>query len=184
MVPPRVDLQEFPVIALVQFSSNAEGNLDEFASQKFIETIQASQPGVGFLELSDEETVLAEIDHREMDYRAVRAISEQYGVDAVVLGEVEVTDAKPSMNLSGILSSGTVRADVEVALSVRLLHGASGATIWTSSCKGKETVAHVGLNSGGGVTFGAADPEEAYGELVNGLIYTVTDDFRVHYVRQ
>lgn len=59
MVPPRVDLQEFPVIALVEFSTNAEGNLDEFASQRFVETLQSSQPGVRVLELGQRDSVLA-----------------------------------------------------------------------------------------------------------------------------
>ena len=184
MVPPRVDLQDYPVIALVQFSSNAEGNLGAFASQKFIEMVQAAQPGVGVLELSDQESVLAEIGHEELNHKAIRAISEEYGATAIVVGNVEVTDVKPSLDLSATLMSGTVRADVEAQLSVRLYHGVSGATLWTNSCGRKESVGHIGINPAGGVTFGASDPEAAYGELVNGLIYAVTDDFRVHYVKQ
>jgi hypothetical protein len=184
MVPPRIDLQDYPVIALVQFSTNAEGNLDEFASQKFVEMIQGSQPGVRVLELGDEKSVLSGVDQTAMNYRAVRAIGEEYGVAAVIVGNLEITDVKPSVDLSAMLMSGTVRAEVEASLSVRLLDGATGATIWTNSCAGKESVAHIGMLPNGGVSFGAGDPEEAYGKLVGGLIYNITDDFRVRYVRQ
>lgn len=184
MVPPRVDLQDFPVIALVQFSTNAEGNLGEFASQKFIEMAQGAQPGVRFLELEDQESVLADVQQDDLGPRAVRAICEEYGTGAIIFGTVEVTDVKPSVDLSAMLTSGTVRADVEASLSVRLLEGATGATVWTRSCKRRESVAHLGLNSAGGVSFSASDPEAAYGKLVGGLIHAVTDDFRVQYVRQ
>ena len=51
MVPPTIDLHLYESIGLVQFSSNAEGSLDALATQKFIEAMQASQPGVRILEL-------------------------------------------------------------------------------------------------------------------------------------
>lgn len=184
MVPPRIDLQDYPVIALVQFTSNADGNLASFASQKFVETLQSSQPGVRVLELGDSREVLAAVGHTDLDYKSVRAIGEEFGADAVIVGDLEVTDVKPSFDLSGMLTSGSVRADVEAGLAVRLFDGRSGATIWTSSCQDKESVAHIGLTSNGGATFGAEDPEAAYGKLVNGLVYAITDDFRVHYVKQ
>ena len=72
--------------------------------------------GVRVLELGDSREVLASVGHTDMDYKSVRAIGEEFGADAVIVGDVEVTDVKPSFDLSGMLTSGTVRADVEAAL--------------------------------------------------------------------
>lgn len=185
MVPPRVDLYDYRAIALIEFTSDADGNLGEFSSQKFIEALQSCQPGVGVLELGEKAEVLRVIGRDELDHKAIRAIGEEYNVDAVVVGEVEVTDVKPSVDFQSMLSlSGGVRADVEAAMTVRLFDSLNGATIWTNSARCKENVAHIGISSNGSAHFGASDPEEAYGKLVNGLVYSLTDDFRVHYVRQ
>ena len=182
MVPPTIDLHLYETIGLVQFSSNAEGALDALATQKFIEALQAAQPGVRILELGDQAEILESVGRDEMDFQAVRAIGEKYGVEVVVVGDVEVTDVKPRVQLLSLSSFG-VSADVEVTLAAKLYDGASGATIWTNSCSDKRTVAHVGVSSSGPVDFGAGDPEAAYGELVYALVYTVTRDFRVRYVK-
>lgn len=184
MVPPNIDLNAYNSIGMVQFSSNAEGNLDQFASQKFVQTVQASQPGIRVLELGDRERVLREIEQDELDYSAIQAIGQKYNVDAIIVGNIEVTDVKPTVDLSTLLSSMGLQADVEASLTTRLYETETGATIWTRSARGKETVAHVGMGTGGPVHFGASDPEDAYGKLVNGLVYRVTEDFRVRYVRQ
>ncbi len=55
MVLPRIDLKVYDNVGIVEFSSNAEGNLDQFATQKFLEAIQSSQPGVRILELGNKE---------------------------------------------------------------------------------------------------------------------------------
>jgi hypothetical protein len=184
MVPPRVDLNAYSKIGMVEFSSNAEGNLSQFASQKFLEAVQSSQPGVRVIELGSRERVLQSIERDQFDFDAVQAIGERYNVDAVIIGDVEVTDVKPRVDLSSILSTMSVSADVEASLTARLYEAESGATLWTNSARGKEVVGHVGVSTNGPTHFGATDPEDAYGKLVYGLVYRVTEDFRVQYVRQ
>lgn len=183
MVPPRIDLNTYQRIGMVDFSSNTEGNLDEFASQKFLETIQSSQPGVRIVELGDEQRVLKSIERDRFDYDAIQAMAKMYNIDAVIIGSMEVTDVKPKLNLSSILTSMSVQADVEASITARLYEAESGATLWTNSARGKETVASVGVSSGGPPSFSAGDPEDAYGKLVYGLVYQVTRDFRVTYVK-
>ena len=82
------------------------------------------------------------------------------------------------------LFSINISADVEATLTARLFETQSGATLWTQSARANESVAQVGYRKGGPVKFGANDPESAYGKLVGGLVYAVTTDFRVSYVRQ
>ena len=45
MFPPEVDLGEYGSVGLISFSSNFEGNLGEFVTQKFLESISTSQKG-------------------------------------------------------------------------------------------------------------------------------------------
>jgi hypothetical protein len=184
LMPPRIDLQAFQRIGLVEFTSNAEGDLQALASQEFIQQMQSSQPGVPVLELGDEDEVLGAIGRDKFDPEAVQAMQERYNVDAVIVGTLEVTDVKPKVNLTQLLTTMDVQADVEAALTTRLLEGESGATLWTRSARSKQTVAHAGLDSQGGIHFGAEDPEAAYGSLVQALVDHVTQDFRPYWVKQ
>jgi len=183
-VPPRVDLQHFDVIGIVEFDSDAEGNLPSFATQRFIETMQRSQPGVYVLELGNVEELKETLGRDKLDFAAMQAIKEQYGVEAVILGELEVSDARPNFNVQDVISSLSVSAEVDAALSSRMFETSRGATVWTKSTRCTDTIAHVGMSGNGSVRFDAKDPERAYGALVDALVYDITRDFRVTYLRQ
>jgi hypothetical protein len=183
-VPPRMDLHAYDVVGVVQFDSEAEGNLAAFATQRFIQTLQESQPGVRVLELGNATELKRTIGSDALDIAAIRKIGEQYGVDAVIIGTLAVTNVRPQVNLSTMLSSVSASAKVDAALTTRLYETGRGATLWTKSTQGTKTVAHAGLGSGGSFRFDAQDPEKAYGALVDALIVDVTRDFRVTYVRQ
>lgn len=183
-VPPRVDLQSFDVIGIVEFGSDAEGALPSLTTQRFIETMQRSQPGVRVLELGNEEALKGTIGRDELDFSAMQTIKEKFGVDAVILGELEVSDARPNLSVQDVISSLSVSAEVDASLTTRMFETGRGATVWTRSTRCTDTVAHVGMNKNGAVRFGAKDPERAYGALVDELVYDVTRDFRVTYVRR
>jgi hypothetical protein len=75
----------------------------------------------------------------------------------------------------------SAQADVEASLSTRLLETESGATLWTNSAQTRETVAHVQVIPHGPADFGARDPEDAYGRLVQVLVQDITADLHVRY---
>jgi hypothetical protein len=183
-VPPRVDLAAYPMVGLVTFSSNAKGELDRLSTDKFLQAVQAAQPGTRVVELGTEQQVLASVKRNTWDATTLRAIKEMHGVDAVVIGRLDVKKAKADMQLSSaaMFKRLSVRQDVDAALTTRLLEANSGATMWTDSSQVTANLANASFNSRGEGHFGASDPEAAYGEMVNGLVYHVTDDFRVHYV--
>ncbi len=183
-MPARVDLLAFQRIGIVEFKSNAKGDLRSLASQEFIEQIQSSQPGVPVLELGNEEMVLRAVGRDKIDSDAIQAVGERYNVDAVIVGNLEVTDVKPNVNVSQVLTSMDLKADVEAALTTRLLAAGSGATLWTRSSRWKQTVGHAGIDKQGGITFGAKDPQAAYGNLVYNLVDDITQDFRPYWVKQ
>ena len=179
----RSTAQAFEKIGLVEFSSNPTGKLQTLASQDFLQTVQAAQPRVPVLELGDQAAVLAAVGRDKVDAETIRAIGRKFDVDAVIVGNLEFTDAKPRVGVNPTLSSVDLRADVEASLTTRLMEVGSGATVWTRSASSKETVAKVGLN-GGNVYFGASDPEAAYGGLIQNLVDRITEDFRPYWVQQ
>jgi len=183
LIPPRLDLKNYEAVGLIQFTSNAKGNLQPFVTQKFLQSVQAAQPGIRVLELGPESAVLDSVQHSQMDIEAVKAIGQEYNLKGLITGNLNVTNVKPKLEVLTIIKSMGVSAEVQAALTVRLFETQSGATVWTRSSNDKRTVAHVSL-TGDIVNFGAKDPEEAYGELAKSLVYRITDDFWSHWERQ
>jgi hypothetical protein len=184
MVPPNVDLAVFNSIALIDFTSNAEGNLADYATQRFVEIVTASQPSARIIEVGTEEEVLVSVGADKMDLEAVKAIGEVYDVEAIVTGTLDVSDVKPRVRLSMDIAALGVEADIEASLTSKLFDTYDGATLWTASSRGRETVAHVSVFADGGFSFDADDPKAAYGGLIEGLVSEVTYDLRVRYERQ
>jgi hypothetical protein len=182
-VPPRVDLYAFDMIGVVQFTTESKGSLASFATQRFVEALQESQPGVKVLELGTVDEVKSTLKRNDTGFETVRAIGKHYGVGAVVVGILDVEEVKPRLDLQNMVKSGSVSADVKASLTTRIMETSHGATLWTRSSGITSTVAQVGI-TGGGVRFDAKDPEDAYGTMVDALVDDLTQDFRVSYVRQ
>jgi hypothetical protein len=184
LIPPKVDLNAYQTIGVIEFSSNARGNLQQFASQQFLHTIQSSQPGIRILELGHKEQVLRSVQHAELDLEAIKSLGEKYHVDALFTGHVDVSDVKPNIQLTSLLTSLHVQADVKASLTAKLYETRLGATLWTDSARTSQTVGHVGIYPDRPVEFGARNPEDAYGQLVDTLVYRIARDFRVRYERR
>jgi hypothetical protein len=182
--PPRVALDGYTTIGIVVFTSNATGDLNDYTTRKFLQSVQSGQRGVRVLELGEEARVLNAVNHDSLDFEAMRAIGEKWSVDAVFAGHLDVTDVKPNLKLSRMIKSMSVSADVKAALSARLVETKSGATVWTRGADAQAPVAHVSIVKRGPVDFGASDPDEAYGKLVHTLVNRVTDDFWSHWRKQ
>jgi hypothetical protein len=182
-VPPRVDLHDVGTIGIVEFASGSKGNLSAFATQRFIEALQESQPGVTVLELGRVDELESATESGVIDHEVIKAIGEKYGVDALIVGSLLVENVRPNIDVYSVVKSMSVSADVDAALTARLLETGRGATVWTRASRASRTVAQVDLG-GGQVFFDARDPEGAYGELVDCLVGDITQDFCVSYVRQ
>jgi hypothetical protein len=183
-IPPRMDLLGYDVVGVTTFDSEAEGNLASFATQRFIQTLQESQPGVRVLELGSVPELARRNGNNAVDIDAVRKVGERYGVDVLIVGALDVTDVRPKVDLNSVFTTMSASAIVDASPTTRLVETSRGATLWTKSTRGTRTVAHVGISRGGSVRFDAQDPEKAYGALVDALIQDVTRDFRVTYARR
>lgn len=182
LVPPRVDLKTYKAIGVINFSATAKSDLEQYVTQKYIQTVQSAQPGVRFLELGSKQQVLSRISHKELDLDAIKSIGAAYNVDALVFGHFTATDPKPNVRLSSSswqsLKAGAL---VEASLSTKIWETDSGVVLWTNSTARKKKVAGLYADTNGNIKFGASDPEEAYGHLVPEMVYANTSDFRSRY---
>jgi hypothetical protein len=182
-VPPRIDLAAFPTVGLVTFSSNGNSDLQRFGTQKFLSQVQSAQPGTRVVELGSEAQVLASVNARSFDSATLRAIKQKHGVDAIFMGRIDVDKARPQIGISSAFTKNVdVRANVDAALSARLVETATGATLWSNSARQSQEVANANFNDRGQGFFGASDPQAAYGNMVDCMSYEITDDFRTHFV--
>jgi hypothetical protein len=184
MFPPEIDLGKYGGVGLINFSSDAEGELGEFMTQKFLKEISLSQKDAKIIELGSMDTVLEAVRQDKFGPDATRAIGEKYNVDAIIVGNLMVSDVRPKINISSIITSMSVKAEVEASMVVKLLETDRGATVWTGTAQETRNVAHVSVFSPDTILFDAKDPEQAYGELADSLIEEVTRDLRVSYRRK
>jgi hypothetical protein len=158
---------------------NSKGDLERLATDHFLAEIHNAQPGTPVVELGDYQALLEECGREKLDREALQTLANQYGVVTVFVGHMKASNISPKASVSGFPSVG-VGATVSVELTVRMLETELGATVWTNTAKATESVGELGI-SGGQFVFGAQDPKEAYGDLVNHLIARVTTDMYATY---
>jgi hypothetical protein len=181
LVPPRFDLKSVGNIGVIGFSSNADDLLAQHATQNFIQAAQSAQPGVRFLEIGNQEQVLKSVSHSKLDFEAIKSIGRKFGVDAVLVGNLDISEVKPKVKVSTKWPSLSAEAYIEASLGTKLLEADSGATLWTRSTNRKKSVAKLRVADNGHVKFGLSDPKEKYGKLVSELVDANTSDFWSHY---
>ena len=179
-IPARQDLQPYGRIALVSFTAEAADSvMSRLATQRFAETVLASQSGIELLELHGADSIRHLIDRDAA--AAAKAIGQENDVPAIFAGRLVLSNVKPSGGWNG--AGVTVKAGVTAELTVSLLSSRTGGTVWRSSAAASGSVARVNVTAGL-PSVAARDPEEAYGELVRELVERVTHDFRPTRVRQ
>jgi hypothetical protein len=183
-VPPRVDLKAYRTIGVVRFEVEGGALQGEDVTHRFLATLQTAQPGIRFLELGPEEVALRAVACQSMDLQAIRAIGREYGVDAVLTGELVVSEVKPKVSVGPNLASLKARASMNGSLQAKMRETSSGATVWTNGAHGTWNVAAFGLNARGVPTHaGLADPDEKQEQMLAELVRVASTDFRPSYER-
>lgn len=184
MVPPRIDLHEHEVLAVIEFSFNRDGELGTLATSRFIEEARRDQGLVRIIELGTEDEVLREVDRGRLDRTTYQEVGHVHDVATIISGELVVSDIRPAISITRDLRDLGAAADVDATLTVRMVESTSGASIWSRSASATRRVGQVSVLGGRDFVFDADDPERAYGELVNALVGAVTADFRVSWTRR
>ena len=182
-VPPKIDLQPYKTIGIVEFTSNSKENLNQIATQKFMGVIHNAQPQVRFLELGPEDQLVKKLGRNSLDIEAIKAIEKKYGVSSIFTGSFEISDVKPKVSIGTDLSSVRASAVVNISMVSKHWDTVSGATIWSNSRQGHWKVAGINSNSKD-ISFSVNNPEDQYGLYLEDLAFAVTDHFRPHYEKR
>jgi hypothetical protein len=182
-VPPKIDLQPYETIGIVEFTSNSQENLNQVATQKFMGCIQDAQPKVRFLELGPEDQLVRKLGRNALDIEAIKAIEEKYGVSSVFTGRFEISNVTPKVSMATDLSSLRASAVVKISMVSKHWETVSGATIWSNSRQGHWKVAGIRSNAKT-LSLSMNAPEDLYGRYLDELAFAVTDHFRPHYVKR
>lgn len=183
-VPPRMDLKSYGTLGIIEFASNSDPAISNYATQQFQEHVQVAYPGTPILELGNRETVLAAVGATQFDADAITKIGKKYGVTAVFLGDLVYSEPKTDIRITDISKlEGGVRTEIRGDMSTKLMETQSGASVWSSSTWEKRQIGSVSLSTRRGVsaTVGDSNPRK---DMVPALILHLTQDFRPKLVRQ
>lgn len=183
-VPPRMDLKSYGTLGIIEFASNSDPAISNYATRQFQEHVQGAYPGTPILELGNRETVLAAVGATQFDADAITKIGKKYGVTAVFLGDLVYSEPKTDIRVTDIKRlEGGVRTEIRGDMSTKLMETQSGASVWSSSTWEKRQIGSVSLSTRRGVsaTVGDSNPRK---DMVPALILHLTQDFRPKLVRQ
>ena len=184
MVPPRIDLQQHEILAIIEFASSEEGELGPLATKRFMEAARRDQGLVRIVEIGPEAEALRRAGADRLDQDAFRALGSEYGVNTIFTGELVVSDVRPDVRVTPDLRDVGLAAEVDATLAVQMTETVTGASLWNNSADVTMRVGQVRVFGGRQVVFDADDPERAYGELISALVGAVTRDFRVTWERR
>jgi hypothetical protein len=177
-VPPRLDLKPYEIIGMVGFSSTTKGSLAALATRRFEDAVRRDQGMVRMIEVGPQREALAPVGQARWNPESCRAVGRKNGARTLFTGTLTLSRVRPTIQLSALLNSGQVTAEVEATLEVQMIESETGASIWSSAGKATRTLGQVSVLGGKNYSFDADDPERAYGDLVDSLVVQVTRDFQ------
>ena len=177
-VAPRIDLKPYETIGMVEFTSTSKGKLAGLATRRFEEAARRDQDMLRMVDVGTKQQALASVDGGAWDAEACRAVGRKHGVKTMFEGVLTVSKVHPTVALSAFFKSGQVNANVNAVLEVRMIETETGASIWSRSASTTRTLGQVSVFGGKEFVFDAADPEAAYGDLVDDLVNQVAQDLQ------
>jgi len=180
-VPPQIDLATLGTIGVISFDVQSDQQLPGDITLKFMQYLQAAQPGIPLLELGDQADFMREAGFTVLDAEAVKAIGRKYGIDTLLTGTLEVTHSLPDIRIGPDLTSVDAASYVQGNLNARLRQTRSGATVWSNGAHGKWKLAGLYLASGHMTSIDMNNVEAKYNKMLQELARVGTADFRSSY---
>jgi hypothetical protein len=182
-VLPRFDVASLGPVGLIEFTSNADPTVNQYATQQFQQRLLAAQPRARVVELGPMQSVLAAVGSSRLDGEAIKRIGRKYEVAGVFHGNVAYgepvmdVDVRDISNLRGSMHY-TLRGDLYSTLA----ETKSGASVWSSSAWSQRQFGGVAVSPNSINT--ANKSENPRRDMIPGLINRVTEDFRGTVVRE
>ncbi len=179
LLPPKVDLFDMHRLGLIVFTSgHPAGDLPDLVTEYFGDEVLTALPEAEILDLGPLTDVLEGLGRDRFDGRAARALGKEHDVPAIFVGQIEVSVVDPRSALSDALYTGDM---LSIRLTVSLVSTETGRTIWRNSATATEVVGEFDVIDGN-IRLTADDPDDAYGHLIEHLVYELTKDFRPVYM--
>jgi hypothetical protein len=163
---------------MVEFTSTSKGKLAGLATRRFEEAARRDQEMLRMVDVGTKQQARASVDGDAWDAASCRAVGRKHGVKTMFEGVLTVSKVHPTVALSAFFKSGQVNANVNAVLEVRMIETETGASIWSRSASTTRTLGQVSVFGGKEFVFDAADPEAAYGDLVDDLVNQVAQDLQ------
>ena len=183
-VGPRIDLHPYETIGMVQFTSTSKGELAGLTTRRFAEAARRDQDMLRMVDVGTPQQALASSGGGAWSPEACRAIASKHGLKSMFRGTLTVSKVHPNVQLSALLRSGTVTATVDATLEVEMIEAETGASIWSRSASASRSMGQVSVYNGREFGFNAADPDAAYGELVDALVSQAARDFQGYWTTE
>src|SRR5256714_12974131 len=172
LLPPSLNLVPHHNIGLFEFSvENAKGSLHEFATHRLEEYVLAAQNGIEMREFTSADST-----------RVFATPADTNGCPVAFFGHLKISNVKPHGGLTAGFAP-VVRATVTVELSVWLVNTKNGGGMWGRRSAATQEVGGLSF-IGGTPPLSARGPNDAYGRVINQLVYNVTYDVRSTWVDQ
>jgi hypothetical protein len=181
---PHVDLHPYETIGMVQFTTTSKGELAGLATRRFAEAARRDQDMLRMVDVGTQQQALASSGGGAWTPEACRAIGRKNGVKSLFRGTLTVSKVRPSVQLSALFRSGQVTATVDATLEVEMIEAETGASIWSRSASATRSMGQVSVYGGHEFAFDAADPDAAYGDLVDALVSQAARDFQGYWATQ
>jgi hypothetical protein len=191
-IPPKVDLTRYERVGLINFNSNAEGNMHDYVTRRFLLALRSYQKQANIIELGDEEEVMQAVQAEQISPEAIRRIGQKYNVDVVITGNLKVIEVRPLFKLQrgaarpvagkSRIQGTRASADVKALATAMLWETEQGGTFWRVSAHGEQMVDQVTVVSEQKVIFDATDPYKAFWDLVNPMVKSLCKDFKPKHV--
>jgi hypothetical protein len=169
---------------MVEFSSSTKGELGALASRRFAEAARCDQEMLRMIDVGPRQQALASVRRGTWDPESFRAIGRKHDLKSLFVGTLQISNVRPNVQLSTLLNSGRVTAQVDAVLEVQMIETETGASIWSRSASGTRTLGGIRVFSGKEFVFDADDPQSAYGDLVDFLVNQVARDLQGSWVTQ
>jgi hypothetical protein len=176
-VAPRIDLKQHEMIGIVEFTSNSKGKLGPMATRRFTESARRDQGVVRIVDVRPGAEVARSGGQIRWTPEMYKTVGRENNAQTLLIGQLKISSVKPGIQVSSLLRSGNVSAQVDATLEVQMIETATGASIWNGSGSATRTLGNVGVFGGKEFAFDADDPERAYGDLVDALVEQATRDF-------
>jgi hypothetical protein len=183
-VPPRFVPDRYTTLGIVEFSSNSESQVGEKTTQKFIQAIQQARPGTVILELGSRARILSMIKRSQIDSVAIKNIGDAFGVDAVIIGSLDISPMQPRVNVKYDFTQIKAQTEVEVSINAKILETGHGATVWTTSRSGRWVLSRISGNPDGIKHVGISTLAAKYDNIISEMVFAATKDFRPTYVKR